>query len=91
MKSDIDNFKWLFQIEDDGGIRGKNTCVQLIVINNELSNCSTPALFRLVLGKEIQKILVTSSQLYLVFWSIYSIQETEEKNTFTFIVDCGWR
>ena len=39
VKSNIENFKWLFQIEDDGGIGGKCTCVQLIAINKELSNC----------------------------------------------------
>ena len=31
MKSDIENFKYLFQIEDDGGIGGKYTRVELIV------------------------------------------------------------
>ena len=39
VKSDIENFKWLFQIEDDKGTGGKYTWVQLIAINNELSNC----------------------------------------------------
>ena len=39
VKSDIENFKWLFQIEDDGKFGGKCTCVQLIAINKELSNC----------------------------------------------------
>ena len=39
VKSDIENFKWLFQIEDDGGIGGKCICVERIVINEELSNC----------------------------------------------------
>ena len=67
MKSDIENFKWLFQIEDDGGIGGKCTCVQLIAINKEWSNCKITVLFRLVLGKEKLTILVTSSELYLVF------------------------
>ena len=33
VKSDIENFKWLFQIEDDGGTGGKCTCVQPIAIN----------------------------------------------------------
>ena len=32
MKSDIKNFKYLFQTEDDAGIRGKCACVQLIAI-----------------------------------------------------------
>ena len=32
-----------------------------------------------VLGKEILNILITSSQLYLVFWSIYSILGPEKK------------
>ena len=45
-------------------------------------------LFRLVLVKEKLKILVTSSELYLVFGSIYSIQGIE-KNQFSFIVDRG--
>ena len=33
MKSDIENFKHLLKIEDDGGIGGKGTCVQLIAKN----------------------------------------------------------
>ena len=33
VKSDIKNFEWLFQIEDDGKIGGQRTCVQLIAIN----------------------------------------------------------
>ena len=67
MKSDIKNFKWLFQIEDDGGIGGKCTCVQLIAINKYLSNYQATVLFRLVLGKEKLKTSVISSELYLVF------------------------
>ena len=35
----IENFKWLFQIEDDEGIGGKCICVQPITIPKELSNC----------------------------------------------------
>ena len=38
VKSDITSFKWLFKLEDDEGIGGKCTCVQLIAINKELSN-----------------------------------------------------
>ena len=37
-ESDIENFKWLFQIEDDEVFGGKFTCLQLITINKELSN-----------------------------------------------------
>ena len=33
VKINIENFKWLFQIEDDGGIGRKCTCVELIAIN----------------------------------------------------------
>ena len=39
IESDIENFKWLFHIEDDGGIGGKCTYVQLIAINKDLSTC----------------------------------------------------
>jgi hypothetical protein len=39
VKSDIENFKWLFQIEDDEGNGGKCTCLQPIAMNKELSNC----------------------------------------------------
>ena len=60
MKSDIENIKYLFQIEDDEGIWGKCTCVQLIAINKELSNCEATVYLRLVLGKEKLKTLVTS-------------------------------
>ena len=48
VKSDFENFKWLFQIEDDGGIGGKCTCVPLIVINEKLSNWN--------LNEEIMKV-----------------------------------
>ena len=47
-------------------------------------------LFNLALGKENLYILVTNSELYLVFWSVYSIQGTE-KIVFTFIVNRSWR
>ena len=33
MKSDIEKLKYLFQIEDNGGIKGKWTCVQPMAIN----------------------------------------------------------
>ena len=66
MKSDIENFKWLFQIKEVGGIGEKFTCVQLFAMNKGLLNCSPTVLFRLVLGKEKLKTLVTSSELYLV-------------------------
>ena len=36
VKNYIEIFKWLFQIEEDGGIGGKSTCVQFIDINKEL-------------------------------------------------------
>ena len=42
MKSGIENVKWLFKIEDDEGIGGKCTCVQLIAIKKImklLSHC----------------------------------------------------
>ena len=52
MKNYIENFKWLFQIEDDGGMGGKGTCVQLIALNKELSSCLTTVLFRFVLVNE---------------------------------------
>ena len=58
---------------------GKTYCVQLIAINKELPNFLTTVLFCLVLGKQKLKFLLASSELYLVFWSIYSIQGTEEK------------
>ena len=51
MKSDIENLKCLFQIEDDGGIGGKWTYVQLIAKNKELLSSKTTVLFCLVLGK----------------------------------------
>ena len=60
MKSDIENFKLGFQIEDGGGIGGKYTWVQLIAINKEWSNCKTTVLFGLVLGKEKLNSLDTS-------------------------------
>ena len=52
MKSEIENFKYLFQKEDDGEIGGKCTCVLLIAPNKELSNSQTTVIFRLILGKE---------------------------------------
>ena len=33
MKSDIENVKWLLEVEEDGVIVGNCTCVYLIVIN----------------------------------------------------------
>ena len=65
MNSDIEHLKWLFQIEDDGGIEGK--CVQIFAIFKRivkvLNQCVIPFRFR----KEKQKTLMTSSELYLVF------------------------
>ena len=65
-KSDIENFKWLLEIEDDEGIGGKCTCVQLIDINKELFNWFTTVFFRLVLGKEKLNILGAISDVCLV-------------------------
>ena len=81
MKSDIEHFKWLFQIEDNGGIGGKCTCVHLIAT----------VLFWLVLGKEKPTILVTSSELHLVFDQFTQYKEQNFFFFFTFIVDRGWR
>ena len=64
MKSDIENFKCLFQIEDDGGIGGKCTCVLLIAMNKDLSNSKIAGLFRLALGKRKLEILLFSAQSY---------------------------
>ena len=49
MKSDIENIKWVFQIEDDGRIKEKCTCVQLIAINKIWSNFKT-TLFNILFG-----------------------------------------
>ena len=72
-----------FQIEDDGGIGGKWTCVRRIIklLNN----------FVILFGlrKQKRKILVYSSELYLVFGSINSTQRIK-KNLTTFIVDHGY-
>ena len=38
VKIDTENFKCLFQIEDDGGIGGKCNCVLHTAINKEGSN-----------------------------------------------------
>ena len=63
MKSDIEHFEGVFKIEDDGGIGGKCTCVQTTAMHKELLNCKTTVLYRLVLGKEQLKNLVTTSEL----------------------------
>ena len=64
MKSDIENLKCLFQIEDDGGIGGKCTCVLLIAMNKEWSNSKTGGLFRLALGKRKLDILLFPSHSF---------------------------
>ena len=64
MKSDIEHFKYLFQIEDDGGIGGKCTCVLLIAINKEGSNSKTAGLFCLALGKRKLEIVLFPAQSY---------------------------
>ena len=91
VKSDIENFKWLFQIEDQGGIEGTCICVQQFALKKRiiklLSHCVIMCCFRK--GKNT-KTLVISSELYVVFWSIYSIQATE-KNLYSFTVDHGSR
>ena len=85
MKINIENFKWLFHIEYDEGIGGKCTCVQLIAINNEWSISKTDVLMCW------WKMLVTSSELYLVFWSIYSILGTEKPYLLLFWTVVGGR
>ena len=57
VKSDIENIKQVFQIEDDGGIGGKCACVQLIAPNKELLS-QTTAIFCLNLGKDNWNILL---------------------------------
>ena len=85
VKSDIENFKYLFLIEDDGGIEGKRSCIQLIAINKELSNWKTTVLFRLFLGKETLKMLVTGSDLYL------ETNTRDKKIPNLLFLDRGWR
>ena len=60
MKVDLKNFKWLFQIEDDGGIGGECTCVQFIAINKKIkfqTHCVIPFCFW---KEKKMEILVTS-------------------------------
>ena len=67
MKSENQNFKWLFQIEDDGRIGGKCTCVYLIAMNyigiKITKHCDIPFGFRK--GKS-GDLVFPSSELYLV-------------------------
>ena len=77
MKSDVQTFKFLFQIE-----YAKN--------EKELSNLKTTVIIHLVLAKEKLETLASSSELYKVCPSIYSILGTE-KTLFTCIVDHGRR
>ena len=81
MKSDIENFKCLFQIKDDGGIRGNCTCVQLIAINRKFSNCKITVVS---LGFRKGKTDILSHQLkgmqILVIGSLTrSLQSTENQ------------
>ena len=77
VKSNIDNFKCLFQKEDDGGTGGKCTCVQLIVINKELSNhCIIPFGFRK--GKQTKK-LELPVQSYLQFFFYINLLNARDK------------
>ena len=56
-------------MDDDGGIGGKCTCVQLIAINKELPNFQTIQFIRLALEEEKNgNFVVTSSDLYLFFF-----------------------
>ena len=64
MKSDIYNFKCLFQVEDDGRNVGNGMCIAFLPINKELSNFKS--LYYLVWLLERKKV-VPSSELYLVF------------------------
>ena len=52
MKSDIENFKLLFQTTDDGRIREKCTFVVPIAMKKERTNSKTVGFFRLALGKK---------------------------------------
>ena len=63
MKSDITNLKWVYQIDDDGGIGEKCTCVKLIALYKTLLIFKTTVLFRLALGKE--QILLLPAQSYI--------------------------
>ena len=63
MKSDIQHFKQLFQIEDDGGKGGKCTCVEIFSIYMNDKNCK--ACFILFdFGKEKTVNLVIPAQSY---------------------------
>ena len=68
----------IFQIEDDGGIGGKYTCVQFVAINKDQSILKTTVLFRLYLKKgKTGNFVVTSSELYLCFdqFTQYQVQK----------------
>ena len=74
--------KWVFQIEDDGGMGGKCTCVQLIALNKNY---------------QISKPLCYSIWFYqfkaisIFFLNQFTQYKGHKKKTFTFIVDHGWR
>ena len=48
-------------------------------------------LFHLVLGKERLNILVSSLELFLVFFNQFTQYKGQNKTVFTFILDRGWR
>ena len=66
MKNDIENFKSTFQIEGDGAIGGKCTCVLVIAIAiiKFQNRCVIPFGFR---KEKTGKKIVPSSELNLVF------------------------
>ena len=91
VKGDIENYRCIFQIEGDGGIGGKCTCVLFTAINKEWSNSKTAGLFCLNLGRRKQKILVgPSSELNVFFSSIYLILD-RGKALFSCILDPEFR
>ena len=77
MKRDIENIKYLFQIEDGGGIGGKWISVQLIAPNKERSNSQAPVIFRLILGKEKREFFCYQIMGLPSFW--ITIRNTRDR------------
>ena len=76
MKSDIENFKYLFHIEDGGGTGGKCISAQLIASNTELSKYQTHLVFCLILGKE--KLICFCYKIMDLFSFLINLLNTRE-------------
>ena len=89
MKSDIENSKYWFQIEDDGGNEENATVFSLLpqIKNYQIPNNSD---FSFYFRKKKLEFFVTRSYLYLVFFFLLNLLNIRDKKGSIYLYYGPW-